>query len=197
MSHFFIFIFYMCKHIQFIRPLSQGHLWTAADREEVDIKVQTIGVFIFRSKIGLDRGPARTGPDRSSSVQSSVLGFGSFRSSVRSRVGQVDRTERPRMRLIFYFFPLCPTSGTFIGDFETSSTGYNPWNTKLSSIHGITGHPPNVTGPLPSPQKVNLKGCAAPPFISPGPSHLSSDVGLFVLTVTLGIFLCMVGITRQ
>uniref|UniRef100_A0A7C8YJF4 Secreted protein n=1 Tax=Opuntia streptacantha TaxID=393608 RepID=A0A7C8YJF4_OPUST len=43
---------------------------------------------------------------------------------------------------------------------------------------------PLVTGPLPSPQKVNLKRCAAPPFISPGPSHLFSDVGLFVLTVT-------------
>jgi len=46
---------------------------------------------------------------------------------------------------------------------------------------------PLVTGPLPSPQKVNLKGCAAPPFISPGPSHLSSDVGLFVSTVTQGM----------
>jgi len=23
------------------------------------------------------------------------------------------------------------------------SCGYNPWNAKLSSIHGITGHPPN------------------------------------------------------
>jgi len=45
---------------------------------------------------------------------------------------------------------------------------------------------PLVTGPLPSPQKVNLKRCAAPPFISLGPFHFFSDVGLFVLTVTLG-----------
>ena len=48
---------------------------------------------------------------------------------------------------------------------------------------------PLVTGPLPSPQKVNLKRCAAPPFISPGPSHLSSDVGLFVLTMSRGSWL--------
>jgi len=40
---------------------------------------------------------------------------------------------------------------------------------------------PLVTGPLLSPQKAGLKGCAAPPFISPGTSHLSSDVGLFCL----------------
>ena len=38
--------------------------------------------------------------------------------------------------------------------------------------------------PLPSPQKVNLKGCAVPQFISPGPFHLFSDARLFVLTVT-------------
>jgi len=35
-----------------------------------------------------------------------------------------------------------------------------------------------VTGPLPSPQKTGLMGCAAPQFISPGPSHLSFDVRL-------------------
>uniref|UniRef100_A0A7C9DIY4 Uncharacterized protein n=1 Tax=Opuntia streptacantha TaxID=393608 RepID=A0A7C9DIY4_OPUST len=43
---------------------------------------------------------------------------------------------------------------------------------------------PLVTGPLPSPPKTSLKGCAAPPFISPRIPHLSSDVGLLVLTVT-------------
>lgn len=38
----------------------------------------------------------------------------------------------------------------------------------ISSHHK---HIPCVTGPLPSPQMTNLKGCAAPPFISSGPSH--------------------------
>jgi len=37
---------------------------------------------------------------------------------------------------------------------------------------------PLVTRPLLSPQKTSLMGYAAPPFISPGPSRLSSDVGL-------------------
>jgi len=35
-----------------------------------------------------------------------------------------------------------------------------------------------VTGPLPSPQKASLKECTASLLISPGPSHLSSDVRL-------------------
>ena len=55
---------------------------------------------------------------------------------------------------------------------------------------------PLVTGPFPSPQKAGLMGCAAPPFISPGPSHLSSDVGLFVLTVILSSFIS-VDISKQ
>jgi len=41
-----------------------------------------------------------------------------------------------------------------------------------------------VTGPLPSPQKVSLMGCAAPPLISPGPSHHFSDVGLLSVTLS-------------
>ena len=47
-----------------------------------------------------------------------------------------------------------------------------------------------ITGPLLSPQKVNMKGCAALLFISLGPSHLSSDVGPFDLTVTSGTRWC-------
>uniref|UniRef100_A0A7C9EWH8 Uncharacterized protein n=1 Tax=Opuntia streptacantha TaxID=393608 RepID=A0A7C9EWH8_OPUST len=44
---------------------------------------------------------------------------------------------------------------------------------------------PLVMRPLPSPQKTSLMECAAPPFISPESSHLSSDIRLFILTVTL------------
>jgi len=43
-----------------------------------------------------------------------------------------------------------------------------------------------VTSSLPSPQKISLMGCAAPPFISSKHSHLLSDLGLFVLPVTPG-----------
>ena len=42
----------------------------------------------------------------------------------------------------------------------------------------------NVTGPLPSPQKVGLMGFAMPPFISPGPSNYLFDVGPFYFFVT-------------
>ncbi|KAJ8430477.1 hypothetical protein Cgig2_003059 [Carnegiea gigantea] len=41
---------------------------------------------------------------------------------------------------------------------------------------------PLVTGPLPSSQKIGLMGCAAPPRISPGPSHHFSDMRLLSVT---------------
>ena len=43
---------------------------------------------------------------------------------------------------------------------------------------------PLVTEPLPSLQKTSLVGCATLPFISSGPSYLSSDVRSFVLLMT-------------
>jgi len=71
------------------------------------IRIHRAVQFSVRDRTGPDRGRTWIGPDRSSSVQSSVRTFGAFWSSVRSRVGPKDWWTGPmdhKNELLFLFW---------------------------------------------------------------------------------------------
>jgi len=73
--------------------------------------------------------------------------------------------------------PNLVTSSSLMGSLPTKPIGGAWPNIKVGSRLTLISL---VIGPLPSNQKTELIGCAAPPFINLGPSHYLSDVTPFI-----------------